>query len=50
MTLLISAISLFTLGWVINDLLPNVPTLVVVAVALVAQVGVIVLNNKRGKK
>jgi len=49
-TLLIAAISLFALGWVANDLVPNAPTLVVVAVALVAQIGVLALNYRKGKK
>lgn len=49
MIILIGAISVFGLGWILNDLM-HVPTLVVIAVCLAAQVGILVANNKRTKK
>jgi hypothetical protein len=49
MNLLISAIAIFGLGFVANEL-TEVPTLVIVAVCFALIVGLLVVNNRKGKK
>lgn len=49
MNLIIGAISIFGLGWLLNEL-TSFPTLVILAVCLAAQVGLLVANTKKSKK
>jgi len=49
MNLLIAAISIFALGFVLNDL-TSVPTLVVIAACLAIQIGVVIAYSRKGKK
>jgi hypothetical protein len=47
--LILLEICTFALGWVLNDL-AKAPTLLIVAACVVAQIGILVLKTKRGKK
>jgi hypothetical protein len=47
--LILGTISVFALGWILNNL-TGWPTLWVVCACLVAQIGLIIVNTRRGKK